>query len=138
MNLTKEWIEDLAKTYGKHPKDVRDALWPGTPTKGLSYFTGSRSIGTGTLEKIADVIGCSTDELLRRTIPSGAQVVGNNNSIGNVNINNDPKSLHQIIAAQQRIIEHQDEEIHRMGDQLKTKDQQIDRLIKFAQNGENQ
>ena len=144
MYLTKDWLYELSKKYHIRPKEKRDALWPDTPTKSLGYFDKTKRINIDTVVTIADVIGCPIDELLRRQVPISPFVSGNNNQIGNVNITNDPESLHQIIAAQKQIIEHQDAEIKRMEqitkEQLRVKDQQIDdlgrrydRLIEFVQ-----
>ena len=144
MYLTEDWLYELSKKYHIRPKEKRDALWPDTPTKSLGYFDKTKRINIDTVVTIADVIGCPIDELLRRQVPISPFVSGNNNQIGNVNITNDPESLHQIIAAQKQIIEHQDAEIKRMEqitkEQLRVKDQQIDdlgrrydRLIEFVQ-----
>lgn len=144
MKITKEWVIELALRHGKSRKEIRDALWPNTPTKSLSYLDHINSVSVKLLIQIADAIGCSVDELLRRTIPVSQTVSGNYNQIGNVNITNDPQSLQQIIVAQQQIINHQEAEIKRMEantkEQLKVKDQQIndlgkriDRLIEIAQ-----
>ena len=150
MQVTKEWLEQLAKKYGKKPKDIRDALWPETKSKGLSYFDATKNVGAKYLEAIADIIGCSVDEILRRPLAGSSQIVaGDNNQVGNVNINHDVESLQQIIGAQRQIIEHQDKEIERMNAnmkaQLKAKDQQIealnqknDRLIGMLQDAGNQ
>lgn len=150
MNITRVWLEELAKRHGVRSKVIRDALWPTMPNKGLSYFDKTKNTGINYVETIADVLGCSVDEILRRPQPKSSQVIaGDNNQVGNVNINNDVESLHQIIAAQKQIIEHQDAEIKRMEqnakEQLKVKDQQIsslgkriDRLIELAQQGGNQ
>jgi hypothetical protein len=143
MKVTKEWIDELARKYGKRSKEVRDALWPDTPTKSLTYLNGVQNMGVQTAITIADVLGCSVDELLRRPTPSTALVSGNNNHVGNVSISNDPDTLLQIISAQKQIITHQEAEIKRMEqstkEQLKVKDQQIselgkriDRLIELA------
>lgn len=140
--ITKDWIEELALRYGKKTKEIRDALWPDTPSKSLTYINTIQSLGINTAIKIADAIGCSLDELVRRTVPAPSFVNGNNNHVGNVNITNDPESLMQIINAQKQIIDHQNSEIQRLTDnmnqQLKIKDQQIDRLIKLAQGDGNQ
>ena len=142
MYLDKEWLEELLRKHGKHPKQLRDALWPENINKGLGYFNKTKNITLTTIEQIADVIGCSTDELLRRPSLPMSLVTGNNNQVGNVTVTNDPEALHQIIAAQRQIIEHQNSEIKRMEtnmhQQLKVKDAQIDRLIKLAQNNGNQ
>lgn len=135
MQITKDWLEKLAKKYGIKSKVIRDALWPTMPSKGLSYFDYTKNVGVRYIETIADILGCPVDEILRRPQPGSSQVIaGDNNQVGNVNINNDVESLHQIIAAQKQIIEHQDKEIERLDNnmklQLKAKDQQIDSLNK--------
>ena len=140
--ITKDWIDELALKYGKKSKAVRDALWPKAPSKSLTYLNSVQSIGIEKAALIADVLGCSLDELVRRRVPTPSLVNGNNNHVGNVNITNDPESLMQIINAQKQIIDHQNAEIQRitenMNKQLNTKDQQIDRLIKLAQGDGNQ
>lgn len=142
MYLDEEWLKELTRKYGKLPKQLRDALWPDNVNKGLKYFNHTKNITLTTIEQIADVIGCTTDELLRRPVPPMSLVSGNNNQVGNVTVTNDPEALHQIIAAQRQIIEHQNSEIKRMEtnmhQQLKVKDAQIDRLIKLAQGNGNQ
>ena len=149
MYITKEWLIELGKKYHVRPKEIRDTLWPDTPTKSLSYFDKTKKISIDTIVKIADRIGCSIDELLRRTVPVSPYVSGNYNQVGNVNINNDLGSLQQIIGAQKQIIDHQEAEIRRIeesyGEQLKAKDQQIselgsriDRLIELVQSNGNQ
>ena len=133
MNITSAWLEHLAEKYGVKSKAIRDALWPNLPNKGLSYFDSIKNTGIKYVETIADVLGCSVDEILRRPLAGSSQIVaGDNNQVGNVNINHDVESLQQIIGAQRQIIEHQDKEIERMNAsmkaQLKAKDQQIEAL----------
>lgn len=151
MNITKEWLETLASIHGVKPKIVRDALWPDTPNRSLAYFNSYKNIRVKYLEIIADTLKCSVDEILRRPYPSsaGQTISGDNNHVGNVNINNDVESLKKIIDAQSQIITHQDAEIKRMEqltrEQLSAKDQQIselgtriDRLIDLAKQNGNQ
>lgn len=145
MQITQEWVEFLAAKYGKRTKEVRDALWPKAKTKSISYLNSVKSLSLEKVILIADVLGCSLDELLRRSYTGvGGFISGDNNSVGNVNITNDPQSLQQIIAAQKQIIDHQNAEIKRMEqntkEQLHVKDQQIsdlgkrlDRMIELAQ-----
>jgi peptidoglycan hydrolase CwlO-like protein len=133
MQINKEWIEELCRKYGIKPKQIRDVLWPNSKKKQLGYFNYTKNPGVDYVEKIADVLNCSVDELLRRPLYRTQQITGDNNQVGNVNINNDVESLNMIIRSQSQVIAHQDEEIDRLNHQLKTKDQQIDRLIKLAQ-----
>lgn len=143
MNITKDWLETLAKKYGVKPKVIRDSLWPDTPNRGLGYFDTYKNIRVKYLEIIADALNCSVDEILRRPIPSqGSQMIsGDNNHVGNVNINNEG-SLKKIIDAQNEVISHLDAEIKRMermaNEQLKIKDQQIDKLIELIKRHEDQ
>lgn len=143
MYITSDWLTNLARKYGKRPKEIRDALWPKSTNKSICYFDKTKNIGIKTLEIIADVLGCSTDELLRRPTAIGGQyITGDYNQVGNVNINNDVQVLQQIISAQKQIITHQEEEIRRLTDnmkqQLKVKDQQINELIKRIDGKKNQ
>lgn len=130
MQITKEWIEKLANMYGVKPKSVRDVLWPESPTKSLTYFDATKNPGIDYLEKIADTIGCTTDEILRR--PTGTQVItGNNNQVGNVNINSDITALQEQVCAYKKLIKYQEDEIQMLKDR-------VDRLIKLAQDNGNQ
>lgn len=138
MNVTREWLHTLAAKYGVKPKVISESLWPKATNKGLSYFDKTKNPGVQYIETIADVLQCSVDEILRRPMPASHQMVsGDNNQIGNITITNDVGTLQQIIIIQNKIIERQDDEIERlnenMKDQLKQKDEQIDRLIKMAQ-----
>ena len=137
MQVNKEWIEELCRKYGIRPKQIRDVLWPRSKKKQLGYFNYTKNPGVEYIEKIADTLNCSVDELLRRPFyRTNQHITGDNNQVGNVNINNDVESLNMIIKSQSQVINHQDEEIERLNHQLKTKDQQIDRLIKLAQGNE--
>ena len=140
--VTKEWVIELALRYGVDKKIIRDTLWPTAPTRSLAYLDTLKKMYVDMAITIADVIGCPLDELMRRPYNGGQVVQGNNNQIGNVNITNDTQALQNSIEAQKQIIDHQKKEIERLTDnmkqQLKTKDQQIDRLIKLAQDNGNQ
>lgn len=147
MQVTKEWVEELARKYGRRPKEVRDVLWPKTPSKSLSYLNKVQSLGIEMTIKIADVLGCSLDEVVRRSYNTTMFV---NEGFGREEdelTNGEP--LHRIIASQKQIIDRQDSEIKRIEklthDQLDMKDKQIlelgsriDKLIEVVQNHDNQ
>lgn len=141
MRIDADWVRHLGKKYGKKPKDLRDELWPDKPSRSLSYLNMYKNIGIETVERIADIIGCTLDELVRREVPSPTSVHGNNNQVGNVHINSDVNTLNSIIESQKKLIRHQESEIQRltanMNQQLKAKDEQIDRLIHLAQGNGN-
>ncbi len=145
--VSKDWVLELAKKYSVQPKEIRDALWPRHPKKSLSYLDNVKNPGSDMLVKIADKLGCSVDELLRR--PAYPYITGDNNHVGNINVNSDYDCLNNVIVSQQSIIRNQIIEIKRLHEQysrqLKTKEdeikaanERIDRLIKLAQDGGNQ
>ena len=147
MQVTKEWVEELARKYGRRPKEVRDVLWPKTPSKSLSYLNKVQSLGIEMTIKIADVLGCSLDEVVRRPYNTTMFVNEGFGREEDVLTNGEP--LHRIIASQKQIIDRQDSEIKRIEklthDQLDMKDKQIlelgsriDKLIEVVQNHENQ
>jgi hypothetical protein len=138
MKVTKEWLLHLCEKYGVKPNEISKAIWPTNPKRSLVYFDNTENIGVKYIEMISDVLKCSVDEILRRPNFDGKNIIaGDNNQVGNVNINSDVDSLKQIIASQQDLISHQKSEITRLNEtlktQLKAKDQQIDRLIALAQ-----
>jgi hypothetical protein len=138
MKIDSLWIRTLEKKYGVKNKTLRDRLWPKHPTRSITYFDQYGNPSRETLEMLADILGCTVDEILRRNVPDAATVVsGNNNQIGNVHINSDIKVLQQTIEYQAKLIKQQERELDRLqtntDKQLKTKDEQIERLIKLAQ-----
>ena len=147
MQVTKEWVEELARKYGRRPKEVRDVLWPKTPSKSLSYLNKVQSLGIEMTIKIADVLGCSLDEVVRR--PYNTTMFVNEGFGREEDELTTGEPLHRIIASQKQIIDRQDSEIKRIEklthDQLDMKDKQIlelgsriDKLIEVVQNHENQ
>lgn len=134
MHVTSDWIKTLADRRNIRVKVIRDALWPDYPSRGISYFDRSRNMTQKYIEKLCELLNCSADELLRLNYPSGTSIVaGNNNSVGNVNINSDVKILQDTIKNLYEIISRQDLELSRKDAEIKTKNSQIDRLIKLAQ-----
>lgn len=147
MQVTKEWVEELARKYGRRPKEVRDVLWPKTPSKSLSYLNKVQSLGIEMTIKIADVLGCSLDEVVRR--PYNTTMFVNEGFCREEDELTNGEPLHRIIASQKQIIDRQDNEIKRIEklthDQLDMKDKQIlelgsriDKLIEVVQNHDNQ
>ncbi len=142
MMFDKTYLENLCKKYGLKPKFLRDNLWPEEKTRGLSYFNKGKTATIKNLEMIADIIGCSTDEILRR-VPIGSQIIsGDNNQVGNVTVQNDVEHMRMTIVHQNELIKNMKDEIKRMQrmyeQQLKAKDNQINSLIEFSKTTENQ
>lgn len=142
MMFDKTYLENLCKKYGLKPKFLRDNLWPEEKTRGLSYFNKGKTATIKNLEMIADIIGCSTDEILRRA-PIGSQIIsGDNNQVGNVTVQNDVEHMRMTIVHQNELIKNMKDEIKRMQrmyeQQLKAKDNQINSLIEFSKSTENQ
>lgn len=135
MHVTADWIGTLAKRRNIRPKDIRDALWPDQKTRGLSYFDKYDNLTRKYIERLCELLHCSSDELLRLNYGNGSQIVsGDYNNVGNVNVNSDVQVLQDTINNLREIISRQDLELARKDAEIKTKNGQIDRLIKLAQN----
>ncbi|MCR4602475.1 MAG: hypothetical protein K5683_02930 [Prevotella sp.] len=102
-------------------QNLRKALWPDNPNRALSYLD-NKNFGIVTLEKMADLLQCTTDEILRRPESVGVDVE---------DLPTDTKALYSIIRSQNKTVEV-------LQEQLRTKDQQISDLIKQLQSNENQ
>lgn len=141
MQITKEWILYLAKKYGKSPKDLRKKLWPAA-NHDFGYFDKTNNPGVRYVETLADELGCTVDELLRRPTAPYPFIAGDYNSVGNVSINNDEEGQKAIISYLEGIIKYQAAEIVRINsnlkEQLKVKDKQIESLIQIAKGSGNQ
>ncbi len=152
MQITKDWIEVLSKRYGVSKKIIMDTAFPKAKTRknrSLAYFDRSANISVLRIEALADLMGCSMDEIMRRPYTPPSSITGDNNMVGNVSINSDVESLRTIIKSQNKIITHQDAEIARLQENLKeqlrakdkeidAKNKQIDRLISYQKHGDNQ
>ena len=79
-----------------------------------------------TIERIADLLKCSIDELFERDTPrSSNTVTGDNNNVGNFNINSDPEVLTATVTHLRDIIARQDKTIAEQN-------RRIDQLIELA------
>ena len=142
MMFDHDYLKELCKKYGVKPKILRDRVFPDEKTRGLSYFNNIKSVTNRYLELIADTLGCTTDEILRRPVPGTQIISGDNNQVGNVTVNNDVENMRVTIQSQREIIKSQKEEIKRLNklyeQQMKIKDNQINSLIEFSKKSENQ
>lgn len=88
----------------------------------------NRNPKASTIERIADILQCPIDELFDRDVRySGNQVTGDNNTIGdgNIQINADPEVLMETNRYLRDIINRQDKTIEELN-------RRIDQLIELA------
>lgn len=124
-------VEKMVRDKGILAKDFFQAVYP-ERSGNSSYKRISTNVNpkADTLERIADLLECSIDELFDRdnryTINNtGNKIVGDNNNVGNVNINADPEVLMETIRNLRDIIARQDKTIAEQN-------QRIDKLIDLA------
>lgn len=86
-----------------------------------------------TVERIADLLQCSIDELFDResTNPTN-QVTGDNNTVGSFNVNADPEILAATNVHLRDVIERQDRTIERQDKTIAELNRRIDQLIELA------
>lgn len=110
-------IRELLKAQNRTEKEFSDYFWPnGKPD--FSYLEKKESINTSRLEKLAAFFKCSTDVFFTPKADTENQnIIVNNNTVGNININNrqdlekEIKFLNMTIEDKERLIKEKDERI---------------------------
>lgn len=88
-----------------------------------------------TIERIANLLKCSIDELFDRNMPaySSNHVTGDNNTIGsNITISSDPQVLNATISHLYDTIDRQDKTIESQQKTIDDLNRRIDQLIELA------
>lgn len=124
MAFNSKKVEQMVRARGIKAKDFFRIAYPDR-SGNVSYgdISKNKNPGAEVVERIADLLQCSIDELFDRETPVRNQVTGDNNTIGDGNIHIDAspevlletnKHLHDIIHRQDKTIE----ELNRRIDQL--------------------
>lgn len=119
-------VADLARYKGIKAKDFIVHVYP-ERTGNSSYkdVEENNNPKARTIELMADILGCSIDELFDREVYTTNHVNGDNNNVGNININSDPRTLMATINHLNDVIERQDKTIEEQN-------RRIDQLIELA------
>jgi transcriptional regulator with XRE-family HTH domain len=111
--IIKQLLERNNQTYD----DLSSAIYG--PTGGnVSYLINRKSIRTDMLERLANFFDVSTDVFFDRASSGQNHIVGNNNNVGNISINEckslklENKLLKQNLADKERLIEAKENEIN--------------------------
>ena len=120
-------VVDIARERGVKAKEFKAAVFP--DRKGAFSWTELQRVvnpNAATIESIADLLGCSIDELFDRpnTRPTN-NIRGDNNTVGSYNVNADPELLAATNQHLQEIIKRQDKTIAELN-------HRIDQLIELA------
>lgn len=120
-------VVDMAKAKGIKAKDFVSYVYNGR-SGNTSYVDVEKNENpkADTIERIADLLHCTIEELFERdTFSTANTVTGDNNNVGNVQINTDPDMLMATIKHLQDIIARQDKTIEEQN-------RRIDQLIELA------
>ena len=114
----------IARSRGIKAKDFVAYVFP-ERNGNTSYKDVERNDNpkAATIERIADLLQCSIDELFDREVV--LQVAGDNNNVGNIHINTDPGVLLETNKHLRDIISRQDQTIEELN-------RRIDQLIELA------
>ena len=120
-------VVKLLRQKGIKAKDFFAYVYPErSGNASYSDITKNDNPKAETIERIADLLQCSIDDLFdRETRYATNQVTGDNNTVGNFNINSDPEILISTISHLRDIIERQDKTIDEQN-------HRIDQLIELA------
>lgn len=120
-------VADMARNKRIKAKDFIAYVYPDR-SGNTSYMDVERN-GNPTaraIELMADYLNCSIDELFDREVNYAKNhVIGDNNTVGNVHINSDPKVLMATIEYLRDVIARQDKTIEEQN-------RRIDKLIELA------
>ena len=127
MAYNSEKVSRLVRSKGLKAKDFFAFVYP--ERSGNASFhdiESNTNPKADTIERIADLLKCSIDDLFDRetTYPTN-QVTGDNNTVGNVHINSDPEMLMATIRHLREVIDRQDKTIAEQN-------HRIDQLIDLA------
>lgn len=131
MAYNSQKVEKMVREKGILAKDFFFAVYPDrSGNSSYKRITTNTNPKADTLERIANLLQCSIDELFDRDSGyiinnKGNSIVGDNNSVGNVQINTDPDVLMETIRNLRDVISRQDKTID-------TLNHRIDQLIDLA------
>lgn len=128
-------VVQIAQTRKIKGVDFKRAVFPNrTGNFSWEEIEKSKNPSANTLEAMADLLGCSIDELFDRpgSVHSN-NVTGDNNTIGsNITISTNPQILNATISHLNDTIERQDKTIDRQEKTIEDLNRRIDQLIELA------
>lgn len=127
MSYNSKKVASLLKSRGIKAKEFFANVYPERTGKASFHdIAKNENPKADTIERIADFLKCPIDDLFDREQNfSTNTVTGDNNTVGNVNINSDPEVLQATIKHLHDIIERQDKTIAEQN-------RRIDQLIELA------
>ena len=127
MAFNSQKVEQMVRGRGIKAKDYFRIVYPDR-SGNVSYgdISKNKNPGAEVVERIADLLQCSIDELFDRDAPhAGNQVTGDNNTVGNINISTNPEVLMETNRHLRDVINRQDKTIEELN-------KRIDQLIELA------
>lgn len=133
MTFNSNKVEKMVRDKGIKVKDFFSYVYPdrsAVTSSGLKDIVNNQNPKAYTIERIADLLQCSIDELFERDSSyvinnSNNTIMGDNNSVGNVQISNNPEALMAVNNTLRDIIARQDKTIADLNNR-------IDQLIELA------
>ena len=133
MPFNSKKIVKLLKEKGVKAKDFFESAYP--ERSGNASFHDiekNNNPKAETIERIADFLGCSIDELFDRAVASN-HVTGDNNTVGsNITISTDPQVLTATISHLNDTIGRQDKTIERQEKTIEELNSRIGELIELV------
>ena len=119
-------VEQTVRERGITVRAFYSFVYQRSGNQGFKDIRNNTNPKAEAIERIADLLECSIDDLFdREKRYSNTQVTGNNNTISSFNVNNDPDILLATIKHLQDVITRQDKTIEE-------KNQIINKLIELA------
>lgn len=133
MAFNSKKVEKMVREKGLKGKVFFGYVYPdrsNSTNASLADISKNTNPKADTIERIADLLQCSIDELFERDSNyvinnSNNTIMGDNNSVGNVQISNNPEALMAVNNSLRDIIARQDKTIADLNNR-------IDQLIELA------
>ena len=131
-----ERVEELLNLYGISPLTFSRSLWGEKSHNSLNYFDIRPDVKVSTLVKMAEIIGCSVEDILIKSdgTSDNPTVNGNNNVVNSNYVNTDIAALKAELNALKLVLEEKNK---RVEDLIKANDTLNARLDMVLQLGHN-
>lgn len=132
-------VKELLTRAGITFKDFSKSLWGPNSHNGITYFDARPDVKVSTLVRMADILGCSIEDILIRSDnnPDSPTVNGHHNVINSNYVNTDVTTLRAEVKALKMVIEEKNQRIDDLKKANSDLGKRLDMVLQLGQNKDN-
>ena len=132
--VTSQRVKELLTKSGITFAELSRRLWGPKSHNSISYFDCRPDLKVSTLIKMAEIFGCSLDDLLIKSDSSSdtPNIQGNNNVVNSNYVNTDVTTLRAEIKALKMVIREKDQRIEDLKNTNKELGQRLDYVLQIG------